>query len=99
VLIDFLNRRAFENFNSRTQADIQKQITKFLDSVTGPGKLIEKFKILRFEQDEVQKDRIHLDIYMLPYFPGKTFMIKLDGQKGLDPDSAAWAAEYQQNNA
>jgi hypothetical protein len=99
VLIDFLNRRAFENFNTKTQADIQKQITKFLDSVTGPGKLIEKFKILRFEQDPNQKDRIHLDIYMLPYFPGKTFMIKLDGQKGLDPDSAEWAAEYQQNNA
>ena len=43
VLIDFLNRRAFENFNVNTRMDIQRQIVKFLDSVTGPGKLIEKF--------------------------------------------------------
>lgn len=97
VLIDFLNRRAFENFNFDTQRDIQKQIVKFLDSVSGPGKLIEKFKLLRFEQDKNQKDRIYLDIHMTPYFPAKNFMIKLDGQKGDDPDSAEWKAEYEQN--
>lgn len=96
VLIDFLNRRAFENFNFNTKADIQKQIVKFLDSVTGPGKLIEKFKLLRFEQDPKQKDRIYLDIHMVPYFPAKTFLLKLDGQKGEDPDSAEWKADYDQ---
>jgi hypothetical protein len=96
VLIDFLNRRAFENFNVNTRMDIQKQIVKFLDNITGPGKLIEKFKIIRFEQDPKQKDRIFLDIHMTPYFPAKNFLIKLDGQKGDDPDSAEWAAEYGQ---
>jgi hypothetical protein len=98
VLIDFLNRRAFENFNVNTRMDLQKQIVKFLDSITGPGKLIEKFKVLRFEQDPKQKDRIFLDIHMTPYFPAKNFLIKLDGQKGDDPDSAEWQAEYAQNN-
>ena len=96
VLIDFLNRRAFENFNFNTRTDIQKQIVKFLDSITGPGKLIEKFKLLRFEQDPKQKDRIYLDIHMVPYFPAKTFLLKLDGQKGDDPDTAAWKADYDQ---
>ena len=96
VLIDFLNRRAFENFNVNTRMDIQKQIIRFLDGVTGPGKLIEKFKVLRFEQDPKKKDRILLDIHMVPYFPAKTFVIKLDGQKGDDPDSADWQADYQQ---
>ncbi|QDK80688.1 type VI secretion system contractile sheath protein TssC [Spirosoma sp. KCTC 42546] len=96
VLIDFLNRRAFENFNTNTRMDIQKQIVKFLDSVTGPGKLIEKFKLLRFERDPKQKDRILLDIHMVPYFPAKTFLLKLDGQKGDDPDSAEWKADYDQ---
>lgn len=96
VLIDFLNRRAFENFNTNTRMDIQKQIVKFLDSVTGPGKLIEKFKLMRFEQDPKQKDRIYLDIHMIPYFPAKTFLLKLDGQKGEDPDSAEWKADYDQ---
>jgi len=98
VLIDFLNRRAFENFTVNARMDLQKQIVKFLDSITGPGKLIEKFKVLRFEQDPKQKDRIFLDIHMTPYFPAKNFMIKLDGQKGDDPDSAEWQAEYAQSN-
>ena len=97
VMIDFLNRRAFENFNVNTRMDLQKQIIKFLDSITGPGKLIEKFKVIRFEQDAKQKDRIFLDIHMTPYFPAKNFLIKLDGQKGDDPDSAEWQAEYEQN--
>ena len=97
VLIDFLNRRAFENFNVNTRMDLQKQIVKFLDSITGPGKLIEKFKVIRFEQDPKQKDRIFLDIHMTPYFPAKNFLIKLDGHKGDDPESAEWQAEYEQN--
>lgn len=96
VLMDFLNRRAFENFNSKTQREIRTQIVKFLDNVCGPGKLIEKFKILRFEQDPNQKDRIFLDIHMTPYFPAKNYVFKLDGQKGDDPDSADWQSEYAQ---
>jgi hypothetical protein len=95
VLIDFLNRRAFENWNSTAEKDLRSQIVKFLDSVTGPGKLIESFKIQRFEQDPQQKDRIYLDIHMTPYFPAKNFMIKMDGRKGDDPNSAEWAASYE----
>jgi hypothetical protein len=38
--------------------------------------LIENFEIRRFEQDPVQKDRIHLDIHMKPYFPAKNFLLK-----------------------
>lgn len=94
VLMDFLNRRAFENFNAKTRKEILEQIVRFLDSITGPGKLIEKFSIKRFEQDPVQKDRIFLDIHMTPYFPAKTFMIKMDGQKGDDGNE--WDTEYKQ---
>lgn len=95
VLMDFLNRRAFENFNARTKKEIQGQIIRFLDSITGPGKLIEKFSIKRFEQDKIQKDRIFLDIHMTPFFPAKSFMIKMDGQKGDDINE--WDTEYEQN--
>jgi hypothetical protein len=95
VLIDFLNRRAFERWNTQTEADIRRQIIKFLDNIKGPSKLIEKFQIIRLERDPKQKDRIMLDIHMTPYFPAKTFLIKLDGTKGDDPDSAEWKAEYE----
>lgn len=94
VLMDFLNRRAFENFTAVTRKDIMGQIVKFLDSIAGPGKLIENFEIRRFEQDPVQKDRIHLDIHMKPYFPAKNFLIKMDGHKGTDGNE--WDTEYQQ---
>lgn len=96
VLIDFLNRRAFENFDYNTQNDLKRQISKFLNSVTGPGKLIEKYSIMRFEQDKEQKDKIYLDIHMIPYFPAKNFMIGLTGQKGEEMDATSWAAEYAQ---
>nr|WP_315026250.1 DUF5458 family protein [uncultured Chryseobacterium sp.] len=94
VLMDFLNRRAFENFTAVTRKEIMNQIVRFLDAITGPGKLIENFEIRRFEQDPVQKDRIHLDIHMKPYFPAKNFLIKMDGHKGDDGNE--WDTEYEQ---
>ena len=95
VLMDFLNRRAFENYSSVTRKEIMGQIVRFLDSITGPYKLIEKSEIKRFEQDAIQKDKIHLDIHMTPYFPAKNFLIKMDGQKGDDGNE--WDVEYAQN--
>ncbi|RFZ92275.1 type VI secretion system contractile sheath protein TssC [Mucilaginibacter conchicola] len=95
VLFDFLNRRAFENWNSKTEQDLRSQIVKFLDNIQGPDRLIERFKILRFERDEVQKDRIHLDINITPYFPAKSFVVKLDGHKG-DDGNTSWETDYKQ---
>ena len=95
VMMDFLNRRAFENFNGNTRKELNGQIVKFLDGITGPNKLIENFTIQRFEQDPVQKDKIYLDIHLKPYFPSKTFMIKLEGQKGDDGND--WSSEYEQD--
>jgi hypothetical protein len=97
VMMDFLNRRAFENFNASTRKELNGQIVKFLDGITGPNKLIENFTIKRFEQDPVQKDRIYLDIHLKPYFPAKTFMIKLEGQKGDEADKADWSSKYEQD--
>lgn len=95
VLFDFLNRRAFENWNSKTEQDLRGQIVKFLDNIQGPDRLIERFKIVRFERDEQQKDRIHLDINITPYFPAKSFVVKLDGHKG-DDGNATWNTDYNQ---
>ncbi|MBC9798014.1 DUF5458 family protein [Sinomicrobium weinanense] len=92
VMMDFLNRRAFENFNAKTRKQILNQVIKFLDSVSGPDKLIEDFDITKFEQDPNQKDRIFLDIRLKPYFPAKNFLIKMDGQKG--DDGTEWDTEY-----
>jgi len=94
VLFDFLNRRAFENWSGKTERDLRAQIIKFLDGVQGPDRLIEKFKIVRFERDPNQKDRIYLDIHLTPFFPAKSFVIKLDGTKG--EDETTWSTEVEQ---
>ncbi|WP_165042159.1 DUF5458 family protein [Dysgonomonas sp. ZJ709] len=94
VLFDFLNRRAFENWSGKTERDLRSQIIKFLDGVQGPDRLIEKFKIVRFERDPNQKDRIYLDLHITPYFPAKSFVIKMDGTKGEDEN--AWNTEVEQ---
>lgn len=97
VMMDFLNRRAFENFTANTRKELNGQIVKFLDGITGPSKLIENFSIRRFEQDPLQKDRIYLDIHLKPYFPAKTFLIKLEGQKGEELDKTEWMSAYEQD--
>ena len=96
VLFDFLNRRAFENWNTRTEADLRSQIVKFLDSIMGPNKLIERFKVVKVEQDPNRKDRILLDIHVTPFFPSKSFVIQLAGHKGDGPEEAVWESEYRQ---
>ncbi len=96
VLFDFLNRRAFENWNTRTEADLRSQIVKFLDSIMGPNKLIERFKVVKVEQDPNRKDRILLNIHVTPFFPAKSFVIQLAGHKGDGPEEAVWESEYRQ---
>ena len=96
VLFDFLNRRAFENWTTRTEADLRSQIVKFLDSIQGPTRLIEKFRVIRIEQDPKQKDRVLLDIHITPYFPAKSFVIQLEGRKGEEAEEANWESQYAQ---
>jgi hypothetical protein len=96
VLFDFLNRRAFENWTTRTEADLRSQIIKFLDGIKGPTNLIEKFTVMKIEQDKNQKDRILIDIHITPYFPAKSFVIQLDGHKGDGPENAVWHSDYKQ---
>lgn len=95
VLFDFLNRRAFENWTTRTESDLRGQIVKYLDSIQGPTRLIEKFRILLIEQDPKQKDRINIDIHIKPYFPAKSFVIELHGRKGED-EVVDWDSKYRQ---
>ncbi|TDH28061.1 type VI secretion system contractile sheath protein TssC [Segetibacter sp. 3557_3] len=94
VVSDFLNRRAFELWNTKMEVNLRSQIVKFLDGIQGPDKLIEKFQIVRFEKDDTQKDHIYLDMHITPFFPAKSFIVSLDGYKGDDGEE--WKAAYKQ---
>lgn len=98
VLFDFLNRRAFENWNTRVEMDVRDQIVNYLNTITGNNNLIEYFNIMKLERDENQKDRILLDIHITPFFPAKSFVLRLDGYKGED-ESVTWKSDVQQGGA
>lgn len=98
VLFDFLNRRSFENWDSFVESDLRGQISAYLNTITGNNNLISYFNIMRFERDENQKDRILLDIHITPFFPAKSFVLKLDGYKGED-ESVTWASNVNQAGA
>lgn len=91
-----LSVRAVLSRANRTEADLRGQVVKFLDSVMGPNKLIERFKVMKIEQDPNQKDHVLLDIHITPYFPAKSFVIQLAGHKGDNPEDAIWESEYRQ---
>jgi hypothetical protein len=94
VLVDFLNRKAFEKWDSNVKADLRSQVVKFLDSIKGPKGLIENWDIKKIERDPNVKDKINVDILMKPYFPAKTFMVQLEGTKGEGIDEVKWESEY-----
>src|SRR5690554_8211169 len=58
VLFDFLNRRSFENWSSKTERELCSQMDGFMDGVQGPDQLIEKSLIQRYAQASNQKDLI-----------------------------------------
>lgn len=97
TLMDFLNRRAFERWDTELKMNLRSQIEGWLDKNKGPGKLIEDFKVIKLEQDKNQKDRIMLDLHITPFFPAKNFVITLDGMKGDDVmESMIWKNNFEQ---
>lgn len=76
------------------KSDIMREPVAF--KKIDPNKLIERFKVMKIEQDPNQKDRVLLDIHITPYFPAKSFVIQLAGHKGDNPEDAIWESEYHQ---
>ena len=82
IMQDFLNRRTFENINNTMLQDIQKQISRFLSEIQGPGKIIEGYRNLKVSRMEGKPTHIVIDVELKPYFPAKVFNISLTGTKG-----------------
>ncbi|RHH07913.1 type VI secretion system contractile sheath protein TssC [Bacteroides fragilis] len=92
VLCDFVNRRAFESWNTQSAKEQRREITEFLDSMKGPKNDIEDFEIVLFEQDRTSK-RIYLYYRIKFFYPGKTYIMKMDGMEG-DDKTMAWKSEF-----
>jgi hypothetical protein len=93
VIIDFLNRQAFVNWDAMVERDIKTEISRFLGSIQGHGKIIETFQVVDLIQDPETKV-IHLDIHITPFFPAKSFLLRLGGTKGQTAEE--WKAEFSE---
>jgi hypothetical protein len=93
VIIDFLNRQAFVNWDAQVERDIKMEIARFLGSIKGHGKIIETFQVVDVTQDRETKV-IHLDVHITPFFPAKSFMLRLGGTKGQTAEE--WKAEFSE---
>lgn len=91
VLIDFLNRQAFVNWTPKVEKDLRMEIGRYLDSIKGHDKIIESFSIIGLKQDKDTKI-INLDIHITPFFPAKSFLLRLGGTKGNTAEE--WVAEF-----
>ena len=87
VFVHFLNKRAMENWSGKVEKELTDEIVQFLDKIRGPGKIIDKFEAPKFRQDPSQLDRILVDINVTPFFPAKTFIVNLTGERGRDDET------------
>lgn len=99
VVTDFLNRAGFENASQNMLDTYRSQIAKFLNSIKGPGRLIKDFAIKRFEPDTENNkpDRILVHIVLEPFFPAKSFAIKMDGTKGDGIENYIWNTKLEES--
>lgn len=93
VIIDFLNRQAFVNWDASVERDIKMEIARFLGSIKGHGKIIETFQVVDVTQD-LETKVIHLDVHITPFFPAKSFLLRLGGTKGQTAEE--WKTEFSE---
>lgn len=88
VSVDFLNRSTFKLIDEEMTQDLEGQLQDFLESVKGKGKLIEKGNV-QVVKDDRRPDRVNIKMNITPYFPARTFVLKMDGTKGDASNSSA----------
>lgn len=84
VLVDFLDRYAFQNWTYDTDDNLRKQISKFLNSITGSKKLIKDYTVKDIRRDPNDIKNIILDISITPHFSARSFLVSLTGMDGGD---------------
>lgn len=79
------------NFDKKKAKEIKEQIIDFLESIKGPGKLIESYEWKKIEQ--LPNKDVNLDLTLRPFYAARNFNVKLSGQKAENVDYGTWASE------
>jgi hypothetical protein len=81
VIVDFCNRRAFENFDPKTEREFKNQITQYLEGKKWDDKIIENYEIINLKKVD---DKVIIDIAIEPKYPAVSFKINLEAEKEGD---------------
>ncbi len=81
VLVDFCNRRAFENFDPKTEREFRNQITQYLEGKKWDDKIIENYEIMQIRKID---DKVYIDLSIDPKYPAVNFKINLEAEKDGD---------------
>jgi hypothetical protein len=81
VIVDFCNRRAFENFDPKTEREFKNQITQYLEGKKWDDKIIENYEIIQLRKVD---DKVLIDIAIEPKYPAVSFKINLEAEKEGD---------------
>jgi len=81
VIVDFCNRRAFENFDAKTEREFKNQITQYLEGKKWDDKIIENYEILQIRKVD---DKVFIDLSIEPKYPAVSFKINLEAEKDGD---------------
>jgi len=84
VLVDFLDRYAFQNYTYETDENLRDQISAFLNSIMGSKKLIKDYTVNEIKRDPGDIKNILIDISITPHFSARSFMVSLSGMDGGD---------------
>lgn len=81
VIVDFCNRRAFENFDPKTEREFRNQITQYLEGKKWDDKIIENYEIIQIRKVD---DKVYIDLSIEPKYPAVSFKINLEAEKEGD---------------
>lgn len=89
----YLDQAVWENWSRTKEREIKQQLIDFLESVKGPGKLIETYSEPKIEQTP-DKD-VYVNITLKPFYAARNFNVKLSGHKA-DNGNIEWVPDVKE---
>ena len=89
----YLDMAVWENWSRKKEREIKEQIIDFLESIKGPGKLIETYTEPKIEQ--VDNKDVHVNITLKPFYAARNFNVKLSGHKA-DNNVTDWVNDVNE---
>jgi phage tail sheath protein FI len=88
TLRNYLNKQTFSVIDQKFIDTLRRDIDKFMKEITGPGNILEDYKIDIFADEEMRKKQeVDIKVALNPKYPARTFNIEF----------AAWNEEDQTN--